>query len=76
MKSKTELKSLKNENLVHYKRNDGPGVVIRYDGKQILVRHGSTYYRVHIPKLQSLVWKSEETLLNISTRNRKKVIPE
>lgn len=37
---------------VYYKRKDsrewkGPGVVIGQDGQQILVKHGSTYVRVH-----------------------------
>ena len=41
---------------VYYKRDDskewrGPGVVIGRDGKQILVRHGGTYVRVHVCRL-------------------------
>lgn len=41
---------------VFYKRNDstewrGPGIVIGRDGKQILVRHGGVYVRVHVCRL-------------------------
>ena len=48
---------------VYYKRNDdnrwrGPGVVIGRDGKQILVRHGGVYVRVHICRLQRAPTKS------------------
>ena len=48
---------LKNGDFVYYKRNNddewhGPGTVIGMDGKQILVRHGGEYVRVHICRLQ------------------------
>ena len=44
---------------VYYKRNDsnkwhGPGVVIGRDGKQILVKHGGVYVRVHSYRLRKL----------------------
>ena len=43
--------------LVFYKRNNsekwkGPGTVIGQDGQQVLVKHGSTYVRVHPCRLQ------------------------
>ena len=42
----------KNGDLVYYKRNEsvrwmGPGIVIGWEAKQILVKHGGTYVRVH-----------------------------
>ena len=42
----------KNGDLVYYKRNEsvrwmGPGVVIGWEAKLILVKHGGTYVRVH-----------------------------
>ncbi|CAL4124732.1 unnamed protein product, partial [Meganyctiphanes norvegica] len=41
-----------NGDLVYYKRNEsarwmGPGTVIGWETKQVLVKHGSTYVRVH-----------------------------
>ena len=41
---------------VYYKRNNshewhGPGTVIGFDGKQILVKHGGVYVRVHVCRL-------------------------
>mgnify|MGYP001795813812 CR=1 FL=1 len=46
--------------LVYYKRENsnqwhGPGTVIGQDGKQILVKHGSTYVRVHSCRLTHAV---------------------
>ena len=43
--------------VVFYKRNDsqlwkGPGTVIGQDGQQILIKHGSTYVRVHPCRIQ------------------------
>ena len=48
---------LRNGDSVYYKRNGetkwrGPGNVIGRDGKQVLVRHGGTYVRVHSCRLQ------------------------
>ena len=48
---------LENGNSVYYKRENekiwrGPGTVIGRDGKQVLVKHGSIYVRVHECRLQ------------------------
>ena len=53
----SNTEDLTNGDSVYYKRNDddrwrGPGVVIGRDGKQVLVRHGGTYVRVHVCRLQ------------------------
>jgi transposase InsO family protein len=53
----TDVADLVNGDNVYYKRKDrkewhGPGVVIGQDGKQILVRHGGIYVRVHECRLQ------------------------
>ena len=47
---------VQNGDEVFYKRDDsnewrGPGVVIGRDGKQLLVRHGGVYVRVHVCRL-------------------------
>ena len=52
-----DVASLRNGDSVFYKRNGenkwrGPGNVIGRDGKQVLVRHGGTYVRVHSCRLQ------------------------
>ena len=52
----TQISDLNNGDQVFYKRNDGntwhgPGVIIGKDGKQILVRHGGIYVRVHTARL-------------------------
>ncbi|KAK3874883.1 hypothetical protein Pcinc_020202 [Petrolisthes cinctipes] len=52
----SDLNDIQNGDEVFYKRNDshewhGPGVVIGRDGKQILVRHGGVYVRVHVCRL-------------------------
>ena len=52
-----DVADLQNGDSVYYKRqNDnkwrGPGNVIGRDGKQVLVRHGGTYVRVHSCRLQ------------------------
>ena len=56
----TDVDDLKNGDSVYYKRNSdeqwhGPGNVIGMDGKQVLVRHGGTYVRVHTCRLQHAV---------------------
>ena len=48
-----KIQDVQNYNIVYYKRNDcnqwrGPGTVIGCDGKQIIVKHGGTYARVHV----------------------------
>ena len=48
-----------NGDLVYYKRNEsnrwmGPGSVIGFEGKQVLVKHGGSYVRVHSYRLQML----------------------
>jgi hypothetical protein len=53
----TDVDDLANGDNVFYKRNkddrwEGPGIVIGKDGKQVLVRHGGIYVRVHICRLQ------------------------
>ena len=50
------IEDLKNGDGVYFKRNGsnewkGPGTVIGKDGKQVLVKHGGTYVRVHICRL-------------------------
>ena len=46
--------------IVYYKRKNnsqwhGPGTVIRQDGKQILVKHGSVYVRVHACRITNAI---------------------
>ena len=53
----TDVDDLVNGDRVLFKRKDddrwhGPGVVIGKDNKQVLVRHGGTYVRVHTCRLQ------------------------
>ena len=53
----TDSDNLVNGDIVYYKRKDdsqwrGPGTVIGKDGKQVLVRHGGIYVRVHSCRLQ------------------------
>ena len=52
----TPMENLQNGDEVYFKRNDstqwkGPGIIIGRDGKQVLVRHGGTYVRVHTCRL-------------------------
>ena len=52
----TNVDDLQNGDAVYYKRGDskewrGPGVVIGRDGKQVLVKHGGIYVRVHMCRL-------------------------
>ena len=63
------IDNLKNGDFVYYKRNNndewhGPGTVIGMDGKQILVRHGGEYVRVHICRLQVKNDRLEQPLEN------------
>lgn len=56
----SDVDDLVNGDNVFYKRRDsdqwhGPGIVIGMDGKQVLVRHGGTYVRVHTCRLQHAV---------------------
>ena len=56
----TPTENVNNGDLVYYKRNEGtewhgPGSVIGRDGKQVLVRHGGTYVRVHTCRLARAV---------------------
>ena len=53
----SRVENLSSGDRVFYKRNEsakwqGPGVVIGQDGKQVLVRHGGIYVRVHTCRLQ------------------------
>ena len=53
----SEIEDIEIGDLVFYKRNQddkwrGPGKVIGRDGKQVLVKHGGIYVRVHICRLQ------------------------
>lgn len=55
----SDVMDLQNGDVVYYKRRDndqwrGPETVIGRDGKQVLVRHGGVYVRVHICRLQKL----------------------
>ena len=55
----TEINDLRNGDDVYYKRNDsqkwrGPGQVIGRDGKQILVKHGGSFVRVHSVRLTKM----------------------
>ena len=50
------VQSYKNGDLVLFKRNEserwlGPGTVIGWENKQVLVKHGGTYVRVHPARL-------------------------
>ena len=59
------VENLVNGDNVYYKRNDskewrGPGVVIGRDGKQVLVKHGGTYIRVHTCRLTRVPEKEVE----------------
>ena len=52
----TDSSIIENGDEVFYKRNDspewrGPGIVIGKDGKQVIVRHGGTYVRVHVCRI-------------------------
>ena len=52
-----DVEGLENGDKVLYKRKDseqwhGPAIVIGKDGKQVLVRHGGVYVRVHTCRLQ------------------------
>ena len=68
---RSNVRSTLSENVVNgdevfYKRNDrsewhGPGIVIGRDGKQILVRHGGTYVRVHACRLNRSVTELDKT---------------
>ena len=58
----TEVDDLRNGDDVYYKRNDGqkwhgPGQVIGFNGKQVLVKHGGTFVRVHTTRLTKLPGK-------------------
>ena len=53
----TDVNDIDMGDTVYYKRNNsdkwrGPGKVIGRDGKQVLVKHGGVYVRVHICRLQ------------------------
>jgi hypothetical protein len=63
----SDVDNLNNGDSVFSKRNDsdklyGPGVVIGKDGKQVLARHGGTYVRVHICRLQHAPHNNTEKL--------------
>ena len=73
----SDLNDIQNGDEVFYKRNDshewhGPGVVIGRDGKQILVRHGSVYVRVHVCRLthapeRNIAFGSNENIEGVSS---------
>ena len=60
-----------NGDRVYYKRNEstmwmGPGTVIGWESKQVLVKHGGTYVRVHPCRLRHCSTVAEEPLSDSS----------
>ena len=66
-----DVSDLSNGDSVYYKRANcdqwrGPGIVIGRDGKQVLVRHGGIYVRVHTCRLQHSTAR-QETITDINS---------
>ena len=62
------VQTYQNGDLVLFKRNEserwqGPGAVIGWESKQVLVKHGGTYIRVHPCRLMSYSGNTERDLL-------------
>ena len=74
----SDVENLVNGDSVFYKRNDskewrGPGIVIGKDGKQVLVKHGGTYVRVHTCRISRT---PNQTLRNEVDSHIEDVAPE
>ena len=70
----SDVQGVQQGDIVYYKRNNsnewkGPGTVIGRDGKQVLVKHGSIYVRVHVCRLASST-AHEKPQNNIDNMNR------
>ena len=69
-----DVADLQNGDSVYYKHQNenkwrGPGNVIGRDGKQVLVRHGGTYVRVHSCRLQRNTSSSGTAKLSIDSED-------
>ena len=58
-----------NSDLVYFKRNEsekwmGPGTVIGWEAKQVLIKHGGTYVRVHPCQLMYHLNQIEQPVVN------------
>ena len=69
-----DVQSLSCGDAVYFKRQDdmwhGPGVVIGRDGKQVLVKHGGTFVRVHSCRLQHATTASTPDLTSVTQGNK------
>ena len=75
----TDVDDVEMGDIVYYKRERedkwrGPGTVIGRDGKQVLVKHGGVYVRVHLCRLQyekgKKVFLEEEPVKEISVQEK------